>query len=492
MKNKIDLEKILSNVDKDKSPTAVAFKSEDINFDLESIKEALKVSDKIFLEIGYFNYDENSFDEPYFIFDGKNPYEDSEYEYNDDFEHDEYYKRYKSGNAKYGIYLDRDLNVEYGYSIYDYFNGEYRDVFHDFKEARDADDVKIKISTILANADIWITADVYIDDFNNKCDLEKLVEWINENSCASIFAGLNDVDPIEVSNTDLNSIKKVLNNHDKIFVEIGDCGYFYEYSGLLLDTNDVIGGLKYEYYDKYNYEHIGYGIYLDKDLNVEYGYYVNEFSRVDCNDHKIFHNFEDARDDDEVKIKLCRIIDQIFHKCGIWNIYEVSTFPKDKSYCPNCGKKHDKDEKFCTNCRTKLITGKLVNDKLQAEQELRNSQIIDLSKLLDDASIMASAYMIIPGSWWVFDSKENILIDMLKRRSFDEIIKISKNISPEAHMFFKSFNDLDIESAQKFFKDIMGHGGRWLSKEIILKDLLIEYNIKELHEKLRSYTSFDN
>lgn len=491
MKNKIDLEKILNNVDTDKSHISVAFKSEDINFDLKSIKEALKFSDKIFLQIGYFDYDEDSFDEPYFIFDGENPLEDLEYEYYDDFEYDEYYERYKFGNVGYGIYLDRDLNVEYGYYTKYSNDLKFRNVFHDFKDARDDDEVKTRIFTILANADIWITADISIDDFNNKCDLEKLVEWVND-QYASIFVEFDSLDPTEVSNTDLNSIKKVLNNHDKIFVEIGNCSHCSEYSGLLVDTKDIIGGLKYEYYDKYISENIGYGIYLDKDLNVEYGYYMDEFSRLDNNYHKIFHDFEDARDDDEVKIKLCHIMDQIFNKVGIWNIYEVSSFPKDKSYCPNCGKKHNEDEEFCTKCRTKLIPGTIVNDKLQAEQELRNNHITKLLESLDDASIMALAYMILPGVEWVFDSKENTLINMLKRYDFNEIIMISKDISQETYMFFKSFNDLDIESARIFFDDMMNCSGRWRSKEIILKDLLRNYHIKGLYEKLMSYKSPDN
>lgn len=184
-------------------------------------------------------------------------------------------------------------------------------------------------------------------------------------------------------------------------------------------------------------------------------------------------------------------MDQIFNKVGIWNIYELSSFPKNKSYCPNCGKKHNEDEEFCTKCRTKLIPGTIVNDKLQAEQELRNNHITKLLESLDDASIRALAY-ILPGVEWVFDSKENTLINMFKRYDFNEIIMISKDISQETYMFFKSFNDLDIEFAQNFFDDIMNCSGRWLSKEIILKDLLRHYHIKGLYEKLMSYKSPDN
>ena len=42
---------------------------ESINRDLDSIKEALNTYDKVFLEIGYYGYDDEYTDEPYFMFD---------------------------------------------------------------------------------------------------------------------------------------------------------------------------------------------------------------------------------------------------------------------------------------------------------------------------------------------------------------------------------------------------------------------------------------
>ena len=93
---------------------------------------------------------------------------------------------------------------------------------------------------------------------------------------------------------------------------------------------------------------------------------------------------------------------------------------------------------------------------------------------------------------WVFDSKENILINMLERCSFNEILMMSKNIPKEEYMFFKSFNDMDDESAEKFFEFAMDYSFRASSREILLRHLLDEYSINQLYEKLMGYNSLEN
>ena len=76
MENKIDLEKLVKKIDDPFLSNSVAFDNDKsvgfINKDLNSIKEALNNHDKIFLEIGFFGYDEDDAEEPYFIFDGEN------------------------------------------------------------------------------------------------------------------------------------------------------------------------------------------------------------------------------------------------------------------------------------------------------------------------------------------------------------------------------------------------------------------------------------
>ena len=66
------LEKVIQNVDMGQF---VAFEEDNVllnilNLILESIKENLNEYDKVFLEIGYWGYDDEYSDEPYFMIDG--------------------------------------------------------------------------------------------------------------------------------------------------------------------------------------------------------------------------------------------------------------------------------------------------------------------------------------------------------------------------------------------------------------------------------------
>ena len=131
MKNQIDLAKLVNEIE---------------DYDLDSIKEELKCYGEITLQIGYFEYDEEFLGEPCFVFDDENTV--------DDLEDDEYYDRYKSEDAGYGISLDKDLNVVYGYFI--------SETFHDFKDARDDDEIKSEIYSLLDGSNIWESDDVEI------------------------------------------------------------------------------------------------------------------------------------------------------------------------------------------------------------------------------------------------------------------------------------------------------------------------------------------
>lgn len=116
----------------------------------------------------------------------------------------------------------------------------------------------------------------------------------------------------------MDSIKEALNSHDKIFLEIGFYGYDDEYCDepyFMFDANESIDDLKDDYYDKYKFMVGGYGIYLDKDLNVEYGYYTTEAPACGHGaGYTEFYDFKDARDDDIIKEKIYSLLDS----SGIW------------------------------------------------------------------------------------------------------------------------------------------------------------------------------
>ena len=163
MENKIDLEKVVKWIDDPFLSNSVAFDNDNsvgfINKDLDSIKETLNTHDKIFLEIGFFGYDEDDAEEPYFIFDAEHIIDDWE---DDEDEADEYYDKYKFAVAGYGIYLDKDLNVEYGYYTTEAppsGHGIGYTTYHDFKDARKFDEIKSEIYSLLDGADIWESDD---------------------------------------------------------------------------------------------------------------------------------------------------------------------------------------------------------------------------------------------------------------------------------------------------------------------------------------------
>lgn len=135
-------------------------------------------------------------------------------------------------------------------------------------------------------------------------DFEILAEKINDSDLYEFVAFSNDV-PVRAVNRDLDSIKEALNSHDKIFLEIGFYGYDDEYCDepyFMFDADESIDDLKDDYYDKYKFMVGGYGIYLDKDLNVEYGYYTTEAPACGHGaGYTEFYDFKDARDDDIIK-----------------------------------------------------------------------------------------------------------------------------------------------------------------------------------------------
>lgn len=286
MKKVVNLEKLVDELE---------------DYDLDSIKDELKGSGGITLQIGYFEYDEEFFEEACFVFDEEDTV--------DDLDDDEYYDRYKSEDTGYGIYLNEDLTVEYGYFI--------KGHFHDFKDARDDDEVKSEICYLLDEADIWQSADEpvvnSIDDFHNEIDLEKLVDWIDDPDLSTFVAFDGDM-PAESINRDLDSIKEALNNHDKLFIEIGFYGYDDVYTDepyFMFDANDGMDDLEDEYYDKYKFMVAGYGIYLDKDLNIEYGYYTTEAPPSGHGaGYTTLHDFKDAIEGDEIKEKIYSLLDE--------------------------------------------------------------------------------------------------------------------------------------------------------------------------------------
>ena len=103
----------------------------------------------------------------------------------------------------------------------------------------------------------------------------------------------------------MDSIQEALDNHGKVFLELGDFSYDEACETcLMFNGHEFMIGLTDRYYDKYKFSHGGYGIFLDSDLNVECGYCITKLLPYGhCLTETTVYNFKDAREDDVIKEK---------------------------------------------------------------------------------------------------------------------------------------------------------------------------------------------
>ena len=149
-------------------------------------------------------------------------------------------------------------------------------------------------------------------------DLEKL-EKVIQNVDMGQFVAFEDDSVVDSIKPNLESIKKNLNEYDKVFLELGFWGYDDEFSdeptymidGDPWDVTDEIDESD-SYYDKYHYLVAGYGIFVDKDFNVEYGYYTTEAPPSGHGaGYTTFHDFKDAREEDAIRDELIIWIEMV-------------------------------------------------------------------------------------------------------------------------------------------------------------------------------------
>ena len=142
-------------------------------------------------------------------------------------------------------------------------------------------------------------------------DLEKLVNVLQSVEMGQ-FVAFEENSVVEYIEPNLKSIKENLNRYDKLFLEIGFWGYDDEYSdeptymieGDPIDVTDEIDESD-SYYNKYHYLVAGYGIFVDKNFNVEYGYYTTEAPPSGHGaGYTTFHDFKDTREEDTIRDEL--------------------------------------------------------------------------------------------------------------------------------------------------------------------------------------------
>lgn len=121
----------------------------------------------------------------------------------------------------------------------------------------------------------------------------------------------DDGEPTEVMDKDFDVVKEALDKHDKIFMPLGDFGYdvfdepCFTFDFDSIDREEIYDFEDDGYYDKYKFELAGYGIYIDKEKNVEYGYFTIAPPPTGHGPGiTTFHDFKDAKDGDIIKEKI--------------------------------------------------------------------------------------------------------------------------------------------------------------------------------------------
>ena len=158
-------------------------------------------------------------------------------------------------------------------------------------------------------------------NYTDKLDLENWEEIIFFLECEvrslemGSLAGFDDDIEFNLQPDD-DSLEESLNKYDKVFIQLGYWGYEYETSSYIfdeeaIDTSDIDSD---SYYERYHYSLAGYGIFLDKNFDYEYGYLTEERP---CCGHgpgiKKFHDFKDTRKDDEIRDIIIEASDGILY-----------------------------------------------------------------------------------------------------------------------------------------------------------------------------------
>lgn len=146
-----------------------------------------------------------------------------------------------------------------------------------------------------------------------KLDLNKVVNLINNDDILSNFYAFEDDEPVDLVEPNIDSINETIEKYDKVYLELAIFYHDYEFGGegvFSLD-NSVEFEIEFEpYYERYNFEVAGFGIYINDKLDIKYGYSTTEAPPSGHGmGYTTFHDFDDTRDDDEVKKQMFKYLD---------------------------------------------------------------------------------------------------------------------------------------------------------------------------------------
>ena len=155
-----------------------------------------------------------------------------------------------------------------------------------------------------AAAQGYAEEDMMDEDMGFDDEGEWLEEWDDEEYDDSLDAMIPDYDDVEID--------VVEDGDDDIYsdeYESTDDEYSDEPCFMINGSDIEIDGTD-SYYSQYHYLVAGYGIFVDKELNVGYGYYTTEAPPTGHGaGYTTFHDFTDAREEDVLRDELISRID---------------------------------------------------------------------------------------------------------------------------------------------------------------------------------------
>ena len=124
-----------------------------IDLDEKSINDALKVHDQVFIELGLLYHDPYEASDEFVIY-GSDEDIYLELDFGEDYEG--YYGKYAFLRGGYGVFINKDYTADYGYftsEAYGHGMGSYE--YYNFNDIEDWDEVKIALTKVIDELDIW-------------------------------------------------------------------------------------------------------------------------------------------------------------------------------------------------------------------------------------------------------------------------------------------------------------------------------------------------
>ena len=163
MVKKINMEKVVEFIESEHSDVVdcmifMAFDNrrpeEEVELNVNSINNGLKNHEQVFLDMGTWYHDPDASGHEGIMIDTINDEIELKVDFGEDL--NGYYGKYSYMLGGYGVFVNKDCTVDYGCYVsrpYGHGMGSYE--YYNLKDAEDWDEVKIALTKVIDELDIW-------------------------------------------------------------------------------------------------------------------------------------------------------------------------------------------------------------------------------------------------------------------------------------------------------------------------------------------------